>query len=68
LNPVNERLDDIGLSLQDLRLISTKSLNNMIKKKGIRKKRAKEIKKQLRAFKNMYEHQLVFYRQAIYFN
>jgi len=44
--------DDIGLSDQDLVLQSTKSLNKLIKKKGLSKDRAKQIKQERRTLKN----------------
>jgi hypothetical protein len=53
LNPINKRVD-VGLSDQDLVLESTKSLNNMIKEKGITKDRATEIKQERRTLKNRY--------------
>ena len=45
---------DVGLSDADLILIPTKDLNKLLKKKGISKERAKEIKQERRTLKNRY--------------
>ena len=49
--PINQRVD-VGLSDQELVTLSTKELNRMLKKKGISKDRAKEIKRERRTLKN----------------
>ena len=49
--PINQRVD-VGLSDQELVTLSTKELNRMLKKKGITKERAKEIKRERRTLKN----------------
>ena len=49
--PINQRVD-VGLSDQELVTISTKELNEMLKKKGITKDRAEEIKRERRTLKN----------------
>ena len=49
--PINQRVD-VGLSDQELVTLSTKELNRMLKRKGISKERAKEIKKERRTLKN----------------
>ena len=49
--PINQRVD-VGLSDQELVTLSTKELNRMLKKKGISKERAKEIKRERRTLKN----------------
>lgn len=51
LHPINKR-GDIGLSDQELVMQSTKTLNKMIKKRGITKERAKQIKQERRTLKN----------------
>lgn len=43
---------DIGLSDQQLVMHSTKTLNKLIKKRGITKERAKQIKQERRTLKN----------------
>jgi len=49
--PINKR-SDIGVSDQELVMQSTKALNKMIKKRGISKERAKQIKQERRTLKN----------------
>merc|ERR1712241_1186864 len=49
--PINKRLD-VGFSDQELVMQSTKALNKMIKKRGITKDRAKQIKQERRTLKN----------------
>ena len=49
--PVNVR-EDVGLSDQQLILMPTKDLNKLLKKKGITKSRAKQIKAERRTLKN----------------
>ena len=49
--PINKR-QDIGCSDQELVMQSTKALNKMIKKRGISKERAKQIKQERRTLKN----------------
>ena len=44
--------DDIGLGDEKLVTLSTKDLNKMLKKRGITKDRAKEIKRERRTLKN----------------
>ena len=44
--------DDIGLGDEKLVTLSTKDLNKMLKKRGISKDRAKEIKRERRTLKN----------------
>ena len=51
LPPINIR-GDIGLSDQELVMQCTKALNKLIKKKGISKERAKQIKQERRTLKN----------------
>lgn len=49
--PINKR-KDVGCSDQELVMQSTKALNKMIKKRGISKERAKQIKQERRTLKN----------------
>eukprot|EP00093_Oithona_nana_P013892 13892.XXX_342885_343563_1 [CDS] Oithona nana genome sequencing. len=51
LPPINIR-GDIGLSDQELVMQCTKALNKLIKKKGISKERARQIKQERRTLKN----------------
>jgi len=51
--PINlEKRPDLGMGDQDLVLCPTKMLNKLLKKRGISKERAKEIKAQRRTLKN----------------
>ena len=51
--PINlDKRTDIGLSDQDLVALGTKELNKKLKRNGITKKRAKELKAERRTLKN----------------
>ena len=51
--PINlDKRTDIGLSDQDLVALGTKELNKKLKRNGISKKRAKELKAERRTLKN----------------
>lgn len=49
--PINPR-KDVGVSDQELVMMTTKDLNKLLKKRGIPKERAKEIKQERRTLKN----------------
>jgi endonuclease III len=48
------KMDDIGVSGQELVKLTIKALNKKIKKNGISKDRAKQLKEQRRRLKNRY--------------
>ena len=49
--PINTR-EDIGLSDQELVMLSTKDLNKLLKRKNIPKERQKQLKQERRTLKN----------------